>query len=75
MGFQDNKKGSVIWNLAANNKNLISNHSFWEIRGGDKANFWEEAWQQREKLNSKPQLEEMLQYTNIHREKTVKNFW
>lgn len=42
---QNDKKGYAIWNLVSANKNLISNHSFWEIRGGDKSNFWEKAWQ------------------------------
>ena len=45
-------KGSTIWNLASENMELIRTHNFWEIRGGDKANFWNEAWKQREKLHN-----------------------
>eukprot|EP00253_Pinus_taeda_P010652 PITA_10652 len=37
-------RGSVIWNLARRSKDLIRDNSFWEIRAGDKAKFWEESW-------------------------------
>lgn len=53
---QMENKGSTIWNLARANRDLIREHSFWEIRKGDKEKFWEEAWQQRDKLNQLPQL-------------------
>jgi hypothetical protein len=43
-------KGSSIWNLATTNRNLIRTHSFWEIRDGRTTLFWEESWQQREKV-------------------------
>lgn len=42
---QNEKKRSAIWNLASANRDLIRDHSFWEVGGGDKANFWEEVWQ------------------------------
>jgi len=48
---QSEKKGSTIWNLARSNRDLVREHSFWEMREGDKAKFWQEAWQQRETLN------------------------
>lgn len=37
--LHNNKKGSTIWNLDIDNIMLIGNQGFWEIRGGDKANF------------------------------------
>jgi len=40
---QNEKKGSAIWNLASANRDMIKAHSFWEVKGGDKANFWDEA--------------------------------
>lgn len=49
---QNEKKGFAIWILASANRDLIRLHNFWEFKGGDKSNFWEEAWQQREKLNN-----------------------
>jgi len=41
---QENIKGLTIWNLASENRELIRPHIFWEIKGGDKSNFWNEAW-------------------------------
>lgn len=34
--------GSLIWNAAKKHKDLIQQHSFWEIRNGDNARFWED---------------------------------
>eukprot|EP00253_Pinus_taeda_P018642 PITA_18642 len=39
-------KGSYIWNKAWENKGLVQNNSFWEIREGDIALFSEDKWQQ-----------------------------
>jgi len=60
---QSEKKGSAIWNLTSLNRDLIREHSFGEIREGDKENFWHEAWQQRGTLNQEPQLQDIQQYT------------
>ena len=43
MRSQTEEKGSAIWNLARSNKEMITEYSFWEIREGDKTNFWEES--------------------------------
>eukprot|EP00253_Pinus_taeda_P023557 PITA_23557 len=43
-------KGSMIWDLASQNKDIINKHAFWEIRNGKIAKFWEEAWQQRGRM-------------------------
>lgn len=56
MRSQMKVRGSAIWNLARGNKELIKDYSFWEIRAGDKARFWEESWQQRERLILKEKL-------------------
>jgi len=45
-----NIKGSAIWNKAWENKGLVQGNSFWEIREGDLALFWEEKWQREPKL-------------------------
>ena len=42
---------SHIWNLAWENKSLLQQHCFWEIRAGDQARFWEDSWQQEPILN------------------------
>jgi len=41
-----NIKGSHIWNKAWENRILIQENSFWEIRAGNHALFWEDKWQQ-----------------------------
>lgn len=75
LSSQTKKKVSTIWNLARANMDLIREHSFWEIREGDKANFWEEAWQQRDKLNQLPQLQEIHQFTTYTERGAVRNYW
>lgn len=42
--ISDTPKGLTIWNLASQNKEIITKHAFWEIRDGSSARFWEEAW-------------------------------
>eukprot|EP00253_Pinus_taeda_P019935 PITA_19935 len=42
--------GSHIWNLSWENKAIIQQHSFWEIRDGNLARFWEDNWQQEPNL-------------------------
>ena len=39
-------KGSHIWNLSWENRAIVQKHSFWEIRAGNLARFWEDNWQQ-----------------------------
>eukprot|EP00253_Pinus_taeda_P004208 PITA_04208 len=39
-------KGSHIWNKSWKNRGLIQENSFWEIREGDLALFWEDKWKQ-----------------------------
>ena len=41
-----NIKGSHIWNKAWENRGLVQENSFWEIREGDLALFWEDKWKQ-----------------------------
>ena len=45
-------KGSAIWNREWENRALVHNHSFWEIRNGNLAWFWEDNWQQEDNLRS-----------------------
>eukprot|EP00253_Pinus_taeda_P027819 PITA_27819 len=54
--LQEVPEGSPIWNLAKRNRNIIQDHSFWEIRNGNTALFWEDAWQQLPRLAT-PDLE------------------
>eukprot|EP00253_Pinus_taeda_P010493 PITA_10493 len=71
---QEIPKGSVIWELASQNCDLIGKHTFWEIQGGSEANFWDDRWQQRESLNS---IQNLLQIRGrIEGNRTrVKDYW
>lgn len=40
-----NIKGSHIWNKAWDNRGLVQDNGFWEIREGNLALFWEDKWQ------------------------------
>jgi hypothetical protein len=50
--FTPNVKGSLMWNAAKQNYQLIQKHSFWEVRNGRTTRFWTDAWNQMPKLNS-----------------------
>jgi hypothetical protein len=38
--------GSLIWAAAKQNRHLVTNHAFWEIRNGKTTLFWKDSWQQ-----------------------------
>ena len=44
-------KGSQIWNKAWEIRAIVQKHSFWEIRDGNLAWFWEDNWKQEPKLS------------------------
>jgi len=73
--FEDQVPGSGIWTAVSANRKLVTDHCFWEVRNGEQAKFWKDAWHQNPKLQeSFPDLAEShgLQDLNqIH----VKNFW
>lgn len=50
--FTPMEKGSLMWNAASEHYKLIQKHGFWEIRGGNKARFWTDAWNQLPNLDS-----------------------
>eukprot|EP00253_Pinus_taeda_P016062 PITA_16062 len=56
--MQQIPEGSPIWNLARKNRDIIQENSFWEVRNGKTAVFYEDAWQQYPKLE-KPELAEL----------------
>ena len=39
---KDTPRESSVWDLTRLNRDLVEKHSFWEIRGGEEANFWED---------------------------------
>ena len=68
-------KGSSIWNLASQNRELINKFSFCEIRNGSIAQFSEEAWQQRDKLVEIQTIQNTYQKVAMMGLKRVKDYW
>jgi len=50
--LEETPRGSTISNLASQNRDIISKHAFWETQNGNSTKFWEETWQEREKMNN-----------------------
>lgn len=72
---QEMPRGSDIWNLTNQSRELVDGHIFWEIRGGQNARFWEEAWQQREKMLNLQGMQDIYR-TGMDRELIrVKDYW
>eukprot|EP00253_Pinus_taeda_P020401 PITA_20401 len=66
--------GSIIWNSSKIHRNLIQQHSFWEVKSGDQARFWDESWQQLPKLRDLfPNIAPAEQ--DLHPPTTVGNLW
>eukprot|EP00253_Pinus_taeda_P018718 PITA_18718 len=71
---KDTPRGSSVWDLACLNRDLVEKHSFWEIRGGEEANFWEDKWHQKERLSSMQGLQQVRD--RIGRDRPyVRDYW
>ena len=68
-------RGSTVWDLASQNRDIISRHAFWEIRDGNTAKFWEEAWQQRERLAGLQLLQDTYQRATTEGLHYVNEYW
>lgn len=65
--------GSLIWNVAEQHREVIHQHSFWEIMDVRMARLWMDSWKQR------PKIAELLPCTNhngsnINQEDNVEHF-
>lgn len=66
--------GSTIWNSAIQHRDLIQQHSFWEIKSEDTTRFWEDCWQQLPKI--KDILHDLpLPLQRTHPPEKVNQFW
>eukprot|EP00253_Pinus_taeda_P011770 PITA_11770 len=72
--LQEVSEGSPIWNLARRNRNIIQDHSFWEIRDGETTFFWEDAWQQLPRLAT-PDLENYKREAQTGGNYRVNQYW
>eukprot|EP00253_Pinus_taeda_P011910 PITA_11910 len=60
--------------LARLNRDLVEKHTFWEIRGGEEANFWEDKWHQKEILSTIQGLQQIRD--RIGRDRPhVRDYW
>jgi hypothetical protein len=44
--WNEDNPGSLIWTAARQNRQLVTEHAFWEIRNGKTTLFWQDSWQQ-----------------------------
>lgn len=65
---------SIMWNSAKQHKNLIQQHSFWEVKNGSNARFWEDSWQQMPKLRDLFPPNHLLEQ-DMQPHDTIRNFW
>eukprot|EP00253_Pinus_taeda_P008568 PITA_08568 len=70
----DSPIGSPIWNHAQANRSIIQDHSFWEIRNGTQALFWEDAWQQSPTIES-PTLQPLKLAYQTEGHSRVNHYW
>jgi len=68
-------KGSSIWNLASQNREIINKYAFREIRNGSIGQFWEEAWQQRDRLGDIQTIQSTYLKAITKGLKRVKDYW
>ena len=72
--FDEEPPGSQIWKTANMQRAIIQKHSFWEIKAGDKALFWEDSWQQIPRLKSLVLDLDIQNYISRNNHLTVKEF-
>jgi len=73
--IEETPKGSSIWDLASQNRNIVNKYTFWEIRGGGTARFWEEEWQQKDKMTNIHNLQSIRQNAVREGSELVRDYW
>jgi hypothetical protein len=68
-------QGSNIWNIAWQNRTLIQNHAFWEVRDGESALLWQDSWQQFKPLNECEDLNTLQEAIDPQASLKVKDLW
>eukprot|EP00253_Pinus_taeda_P015299 PITA_15299 len=72
--IQEIPRGSNIWELASQNRDIVNDNIFWEIRAGKEANFWDEKWHQREKMNNIQGIQD-IQNKIGNNFRYIKDYW
>jgi hypothetical protein len=68
-------QGSHIWNTAWQNRTLVQEHAFWEIRDGGSALFWQDSWQQLKPLDAMEELSDLKQASTGNNALKVRHLW
>ena len=61
--------------MASQNRDLVTQYVFWEIRGGEKAAFWEDGWQQKIKMRDLQTFQNIQKSALRQRMLKVKDYW
>lgn len=61
--------------MASQSRNIINKYALWEISGGNTTKFWEEEWQQRDKMVSIQALQNIYQKAVRGELDYVKEYW
>ena len=73
--FSEEQQGSPIWNKAKAGRKIIQRHSFWEIRDGRSARFWEDSWNQLPQLSDNPHWTLIQDWSRSEGRFLVQHFW
>ena len=68
-------KGSTIWELASQNRDIINRHAFWEIINGRTTKFWEEAWQHRGRMVEIQEIQNTYRAAKAKGLNYVNDYW
>jgi hypothetical protein len=67
--------GSLIWAAAKQNRQLVTQHAFWEIRNGKTTLFWKDSWQQWPILDHEDWAEHISTQATQAGLTTVADYW
>eukprot|EP00253_Pinus_taeda_P034939 PITA_34939 len=67
-------RGSLVWDLARLNRDLVEQNTFWEIRSGEEAHLWEDKWQQKARLSTIQALQQVRDRIGRNRP-LVRDYW
>ena len=73
--FDQETTGSSIWLVTNANKQLVKDHSFWEIDNGEEVDFFRDSWQQLPKIQEEGDLPILQVHLKREGFTKVKDFW
>jgi hypothetical protein len=73
--WNEDNPGSLIWTTAMQNRQLVTEHAFWEIRNGKIALFWQDSWQQWSVLDKEEWAPNICTWANRAGLIRVADYW